>query len=399
MGDSRGSTAESREVVAVCGAGAAGMAAALAAARAGAKVCLIEAKSDPGGTVTDALIHTLGGFYDSAGELLNGGLARELVQALASADPAVHRRRLGRTWVLNVCPHLYQTVVGRWIEAEARITAYYEARATQLVKTGDRISELKVSGPGGSRWLRVKAVIDATGTAELVRLLEPSLLDSDPQRAAGGLIFTLRGVAPGTAVFPKGVGVLRALRGAAANGTLPADCRNAWIDMGTFDDEVYVKLFVSLPEDWRDRESRGEITREALKTQAAVVSFLQRLPGFAQARVSRTGGLGVRDGGRIRGEYCLTGSDVRQACKFADAACRCCWPIEYWDPDQGVSLEYLPNDTYYEVPLRALKVQGVRNLWAAGKCLSADRFAQASARVVGTCWSMGEAAGTAAAGL
>src|SRR5262245_20909224 len=399
MGGSNGSTSESREVVVVCGAGAAGMAAALAAARAGAEICLIEAKSHPGGTVTDALIHTLGGVYDSAGELLNGGLVQELVQALIRADPAVRRRRLGRTWVLNVSPDVYRTVVGRWIEAERRITAFYNGQVTHVVKTADGISEVTVSGPRGSFSLRTRAVIDATGTAEVVRLLDCSLLNSDPQRAAGGLIFTLRGVAPGTVVFPRGVGVLRALRSAAEEGTLPADCSKAWIDTGNLDDEVYVKLFVPLPDDWRDRESRGEITREALNTQAAVVSFLQRLPGFAQARVSQTGSLGVRDGGRIRGEYCLTGSDVRRACKFADAACRCCWPIEYWDPERGVSIEYLPDNTYYEVPLRALKVQGVRNLWAAGKCLSADRFAQASARVVGTCWSMGEAVGTAAARL
>jgi hypothetical protein len=99
----------------------------------------------------------------------------------------------------------------------------------------------------------------------------------------------------------------------------------------------------------------------------------------------------------VRGEYSLSAADVRQARKFADAVCRCCWPIEYWDPEQGVSLEYLAEHDYYEIPLRCLKVQGLRNVWAAGKCLSADRYAQASARVVGSCWSMGEAAGRAAA--
>ena len=105
----------------------------------------------------------------------------------------------------------------------------------------------------------------------------------------------------------------------------------------------------------------------------------------------------MRDGGRVRGEYCLTETDVRQGRKFSDAACRCAWPIEYWDPEQGVSMQYLPDNTYYEIPLRALKVSGWANLWTAGKCLSADRLAQASARVAGTCWAMGEAVGRAAA--
>src|SRR5207249_11898371 len=113
--------------------------------------------------------------------------------------------------------------------------------------------------------------------------------------------------------------------------------------------------------------------------------------------VSRPGEVGIRDGGRVRGEYCLSAADVRQGRKFADAACRCDWPIEYWDPDEGVSLEYLPDNSYYEIPLRSLKVQGLHNVWVAGKCLSADRAAQASARVVGSCWAMGETAGEAAA--
>jgi hypothetical protein len=252
-------------------------------------------------------------------------------------------------------------------------------------------------GPGGAFRLRPRAVVDATGTAEVVRLIDPALVQDDPTPAAGGLIFRMRGVLPGSLAFPKGLGVVRALRRAAEDGTLPPTCGQAWVDVGAAEDEAYVKLFVPLPDDWRQREGRGELTRAALGTQSAVVAFLRRLPGFARAEVTRTGCLGVRDGGRVRGEYCLSGADVRQARKFPDAACRCSWPIEYWDPDRGLSLEYLPGDGYYEVPLRALKVRGLRNVWAAGKCLSADRFAQASARVVGTCWAMGEAAGRAAA--
>ena len=71
--------------------------------------------------------------------------------------------------------------------------------------------------------------------------------------------------------------------------------------------------------------------------------------------------------------------------------------MEVWDVRSGVSLDYLPDGMWYEVPLRALKVAGVANLWAAGKCLSAEPAAQASARIAGCCWATGEAAGRAAA--
>jgi hypothetical protein len=62
--------------------------------------------------------------------------------------------------------------------------------------------------------------------------------------------------------------------------------------------------------------------------QGAVLDFLRRLPGYTAAQVTHVGELGIRDGGRVQGEYCLTVDDVRQARKFADAACRAAWPIE-----------------------------------------------------------------------
>jgi hypothetical protein len=390
-------TCESAEVV-VCGAGAAGLAAALAAARSGATVCLVEARPRPGGTVTHSLIHTLGGFYDAAGEPLNGGLARELAERLDRSGPAV-RRRIGRTWVLSTCPEAYRAVVERWLEEETRITAWYNTRVVGMAREADRVVAITVAGSDGALRLRAGAVVDATGTAEVVRLVDPSLVQNDPRQAAGGLIFTLRGVASGALTFPRGLGVIRALRTATAAGTLPPDCGRAWLDAGVYEDEAYVKLFVPLPGDWRGRGKCDEVVHRAFGAQTAVVAFLRTLPEFAGATVARTGDLGIRDGGRVCGDYCLSGEDVRQARKFDDAVCRGCWPIEYWDPERGVSLEYLPDGSCYEIPLGALKVRGLQNVWAAGKCLSADRFAQASARVVGSCWSMGEAAGRAAAGL
>jgi len=387
------------ECIVVCGAGAAGIAAALAAARAGAEVCLVEARPNLGGTVTSALIHTLAGLYDSAGEFINVGLARDLADALMHADASTRRRRLGRAWVLNVCPDIYRAVVEQWVGEESKITVLCSARVCAAHRSADRLVGLEATTPDGTVRLRPKAVVDATGSGAVVRLANHSLLHESRKRAAGGLIFSMRGVTPEALTFPRGLAVLRAFREAAEDGRLPPECGKAWVDSGVHESEAYVKLFVPLPDDWPEREARGEITRAALRTQGAVVDFLKLRPEFARAFVWRTGSLGIRDGGRVRGEYCLTAEDVRQARKFTDAACRCCWPIEYWDPDHGVSLEYLPDGSWYDIPLRALKVKGLKNVWAAGKCLSADPLAQASARVVGTCWSMGEAAGKAAAQL
>lgn len=148
---------------------------------------------------------------------------------------------------------------------------------------------------------------------------------------------------------------------------------------------------------WRLPAEIERMTETAQGWRDAVLAHLRTLPGFGAASLGATGDIGIRDGGRIVGEYVLSVEDVRNARSFPDAACRCNWPIEYWHPQTGVQLEYLPAGSYYEIPLGALRVRTIANLWAAGKCLSAEPQARASARVVGCCWGMGEAAGIGAA--
>jgi len=391
-GDSTG-----EDAVVVCGAGAAGLAAAISAARHGARVVLVEQCSELGGTVSGALIHTLAGFYDATGQIMNDGLARELTERLLHADAATRCRKMSRLWVLNVCPNVYRRTIERWIAAERRISVIHSAQVIDLIRCGDRIEELTFSCPDGQKCIRPRAVVDATGSAQLVRLVDASLVLDDLPRAAGGWIFRIRGIDEHALDFPKGVAVVRTIRMAARTGELPPECAHAWLDSGVHADEAFVKLMLAPKGSWQDPRCLVQTILQAERIQAAVLRFLQKLPEFTGAEITQTGRLGVRDGGRIRGRYTLTGDDVRAGRTFPDAVCRCDWPIEYWDGEKGVSLEYLPAGAHYEIPMRSLQLSGVQNLWAAGKCLSADREAHASARVVGTCWAMGEAAGAAAA--
>ena len=143
-----------REVVVVCGRrGRHG--GGITAARHGAEVALLEAQPHVGGTAAGALIHTLGGFYDSAGEFLNGGLAQELGEDLLH-NAAAFRRRVGRTWVLNVAPEAYQAVVQRRLEAEARIRIYCGTIVNGVAAASDRVAEVEARGPQGVFRLRRK---------------------------------------------------------------------------------------------------------------------------------------------------------------------------------------------------------------------------------------------------
>jgi hypothetical protein len=386
-----GSMTASFDVV-VAGAGAAGLATAIRAARGGARVALVERRAEPGGIVAHALIHTIAGLYDSAGTFLNPGLPVELAERLAARDGDTAKRRMGRVHVLSASPAAYAATVADWIAEEPNIRFFAHARAMRAEMEEDRVAAVHVAAEGGEMILDVSAVVDCTGEAALVCSIDPHLVLADDEEALAGLVFWVKGADPEGIGFPRGLAVQRALREAVAAGELPAAFSAAWIDSGVRPDEAFVKL--SLP-----AEAATEADAPSPHALGAtLMDFLSRFPAFADASLFRVGDISPRGGDRIRGEYRLTVDDVRGLARFADAACRCAWPIEYWDPAKGVQLEYLRDGGHYDIALRSLKVAGLRNVWAAGKCLSSDALAQASARVSGCCWAMGEAVGAALTG-
>lgn len=340
--------------------------------------------------MADALLHTLAGHYDSQGQLLNGGLLVELLERLSRASGGeVRQRRMGRVFVEAVDPNLYRDVVQAWLAEQPNLVLHVDTVVSRVELHGRRVRAVEVEGPAGQRVVEAGAFIDTSGQAVVFRALGPDYLLPAGPAVAGGFIFRLRGVEQKAVKFPRSVGLTRSVQEAVAAGELPRTCEGAWFDVGVFDDEVFVKLSV------HDPEAIGEEDRFRQAAER-LTAYLVRLDGFETARLTQVGRIGVREGGRARGEYCLTEADVRGGARFADAACRCAWPIEHWDAERGLSLEYLAEGLSYDIPLRALRAAEVENLWVAGKCLSAEPRAQASARCVGTCWAMGEAVGRAA---
>ena len=131
----------------------------------------------------------------------------------------------------------------------------------------------------------------------------------------------------------------------------------------------------------------------------ALIQFLRaNVAGFENCATPETNYTATQRAGRmIVGQYVLTGADVLAARKFPDAVARGAWPIEQWDASGVVRYRYLPAGTHYEIPARSLRAAGVENLFMAGKTLSADVDAIASARVMGGCLATGAAAGQLAA--
>jgi hypothetical protein len=378
----------------IAGAGAAGISAAVSCARNGFNVLLIEKLSRLGGTVTHSLIHSLGGLYDSDGNLINNGLTAELEDRLYKISPFTHKRKIGRVWTLNCDPDDYEYLINQWISEETRIKVFVNSLISSVIINKNNVASITIKSYNNSISLRPGALIDSTGCAEIIRMIDPHLVNDEDDKAAAGLIFVLQGLSPDILKFPNNISIKQKINHAANSGILPEECSMLWIDRGVREDEAYIKLQVTLG-NCRNHNETKRAEQKAIDVRNRVLSFLTEIPGFSKASLFKTGKLGIRDCGTTRGEYILTESDVRDLRKFEDTACRCCWPIEYWNQQTGVNVEYLPDHTYYEIPLRSLRIKEVKNLWVIGKCLSADKKAQASSRVVGSCWAMGDALGKA----
>ncbi|HEU5396704.1 MAG TPA: FAD-dependent oxidoreductase [Verrucomicrobiae bacterium] len=351
---------ESFDIV-VVGGGASGLAAAVTAARSGRRTLLLDRLPAAGGTGGFSGLTTLCGLYDDNGHFLNHGFPREFALALAETDPL----KMGRVWVLPYRPEKFRECALRFFAATPRLHTLWNTALTDVAVDGKKIAS--VNG------IQASAVIDCTGSAEVAGRLGLETLATDERTQAPAVIFPLHNVrrefltpaAAAQVMLP----LLRA--GYAPLNFQPTLTSNS----------VTVK-FSGAPE-----------------AVPAVIEFLKKnTRGFEDCFTPLKSFLVTRRAGRmIPGEYLLTGDDVLAGKKFPDAVARCAWPMEQWNAAGGARYRYLPEGTHYEIPARCLRSAEIRNLFMAGKTISADADAIASARVMGCCLATGAAAGALAA--
>ena len=136
---------------------------------------------------------------------------------------------------------------------------------------------------------------------------------------------------------------------------------------------------------------------EGRKQARSYAQFLKaKVPGFQNSYIVDTGAqVGIRQTRSVVCQQRLTNADVLQGRKVAGAATFSSWPIEYHGAGD-LKISYLENDTY-DIPFETLVPLAGTNLLVAGRCLSAEHEAMASARVTAQCLGMGYAAGAGAA--
>lgn len=377
--------------VAVLGGGIAGVSAACAAARSGAKVVLVERYAITGGDLT------VGGVANFCGETAGQGEVFDAI--VADLDRfgvlAPYRNPYPKQSTRVVDPHilaivLQELLLRRGVKLLLH-TRFVDARADDA----GRIGECIVCGKSGPEAIRARTFIDATGEADVAR-------------AAG--FATVKGRPEDGLPLPMSIHCLvRHVEPDDAGPPVP----DGWF--GRIADRDYLPMVsvwpngprgnalkIKIPKfDATDTESLTAAEIQGRRRAMEVFEFYRRVEDKPWRYDGCSPQIGIREGARAAGDYVLTVDDLRAGRAFDDAVARGVFYLDGHKPDDDKRTYILPKDDLdvppYQIPLRSLVVRDGANLLAAGRCFSADQLALSSARVSTTCSMMGQAAGIAAA--
>ena len=390
--------------VLVIGGGAAGVAAATAAGRAGARVVLLERYGFLGGLATTAQVGTICGLYlrDTTGAQATpvaGGFANEFASRLQQAAGTRPLRVDRGLWVLPYFPLGFSRVADAIVGESGNVQLILHATVAEARAENSRMNLVRALAWNESLDFSPKAVVDCTGEATAAALAGANSENGATDQAPA-LVFVLENVDPGLA--ERGLlEARRELRRAVQDGSLPALCERLSLIPGTGAKGRFAFKFSLLPAHpgralWQqvtDWEREGRALLDPLARFLA-----QKVAAFRNARFASVAPqLGVRSGRRILGRARLTDDEVLNVRKSPLGIARGCWPMERWTSSPKPEMTYFAESDFYDIPLDCLRPVELENVFVAGRCLSATTGAMTSARVIGTALATGWAAGTAAA--
>ncbi len=413
--------------VLVVGGGNAGCAAALAAARAGARTLLVERYGFLGGTATAAMVGPWMTFHDGR-ERIVGGIAQEIVERLTARGASPGHIHDASDYVATITPFdpeehkalLFEMMTEAGVDLVLHAYVLDALRDERGLVTGARFATV-----GGLRDYRATVTIDATADAFVAASAGVEMAQGDERGRVqpASLMFRLSHVdLARTAAYVRErpeqmrsslppaervAGALTAVAGmyeeweaARAAGEIDIPRELVSFFATPYADEVTVNMTRVTGIDPLDPDdlTRAEVAARAQVTQL-VAFFRKRVPGFERCRLAATAAqIGVRESRRIVGEYVLTRDDVLEARAFDDAVARSAYPIDIHNPSgSGTVTHRLPPGASYEIPYRCLVPRIVDGLLVAGRCISTSHEALASTRLTPTVMTLGQAAGTAAA--
>ncbi|MBR2634702.1 MAG: FAD-dependent oxidoreductase [Clostridia bacterium] len=413
----------------VCGGGVAGFSAAVAAARKGLSVALVERSGILGGTATCAGINQLlgGRKLDENGNHLRvvGGIFDELTDKLIAEGAAIEPNTVDPDfnpfgWYPRMASGISCNETALKIKMddmcrEAGVRVYFNTVICEADFSHARLSAVTVFNKDGFVRLEAESFADCTGDADVVAMCS---LPFSKGRSEDGLMtpcsmeMHVEGVDAEALVgyqnehqSPKLVEIIERLR---RDGiwTFPSEI---FVTVRLVEEDVF--LVNTLRQTCIDGTCEEDVTRALMNGRRDCLKLFgimkEYFPGFAHARIRKIAdSLGVRETRRIHGVYTVSIEDALSGKRFPDTVAATTYNFDLPDPIR-VSYDTMmgdarnPNATRKHVvirlPYRALLPVGAENLIVAGRCISVDREVLGAARIIGPAMMTGQAAGTAAA--
>jgi hypothetical protein len=445
-----------RKDIVVVGGGTSGFAAAIAAARNGADVCLVERLSSLGGQMTNGLVPGMNSTRHQpwrAGPLsiaslesnFEGpqyirGITQELIDRLVKMDGAY--ARIGESPVrLNFDHETAKWIIDDMVR-ESGATILYQSEVVEVKKSGNAVAAVTLNN-GSS--IEAQVFIDTTGDATVAYLAgaeyEQGRNGIPAHVQAISLYFLLGDVDINEMVagmdaypddFPQDyrdtikelwsekkpisiVGFPSLLKKAIENGDYPvpygaekasykgfAGIIRPIFRNGRIRNVTMHNVDMAYRVDPTDPDELSKAISAMGKFVVKLCAcFRKYVPGYRDAYLVTTANhIGVRESRRIVGEYSLTVDEVLQGKEFPDAIGWCGHAVDVHDVDFGeekTDMREIGGSGAYQIPYRILVPRSVDGLLVAGRCASSDRIANGTLRGQPPCMLMGQAAGTAAA--
>jgi hypothetical protein len=390
--------------VLVCGAGLAGIGAAVAAARGGAKTMVVERNGFAGGFFTAIIGSAFDGFVDErSGTPVVGGIVFEMLERTGVIAPGqgphlrynvngdlsfveMHPERI----IPRCDPERFKRAADA-ILLEAGVEILYHTQVADVIATDGRVNSVLVSNKAGLVAIQPKVVIDCTGDGDVAAWAGAAYEKAEPLQPMS-LHFRIANLMPTFELRRRCAQVLQEAYTRGEIGLYGGPYPATFSGRDVYFNATRTPGDNTIPADWTQAEIRGR--QDAWRMFEL---WKEHLPEFEDAYFFTSGPVaGARESRRIVGDYVLTGEDVRQGHRHEDVVVLGAWRLDR-HPATAPGYHDIPWTPPYDIPYRTLLPRNFENVLVAGRCHSATSEALASSRVTATAMGMGQAAGTAAA--
>ncbi len=387
--------------VCVVGGGPSGIAAAVAAARQGADVFLIESQGCFGGAGTSAMVPTFVSFTDGV-NFLSGGIGKEIFERCYRENPdGMSGKNLG--YNIEGLKKQYDDLI-----SDAGVRFLFFTDMIDAITENGRVRAIVVASKSGVYLIEASMFIDCTGDGDLCqRAGAPWVMGDENENVMGSTLCSMW---------------------VNVDWSKPNPQQDSFLDQA-FADGVFTFEDRHLPGIFPTGKDTGggnighvfgvhgtneeELTRGMIEGRRILPEFVRYYHDyvkgpFENAKPATTGAvLGIRESRRILGDYVLNMDDYVRHADFHDEIGRFYYGIDVHISEptreafEKFSRDFFVNNYHdgenYGIPYRCLVPKNLENVYVAGRCISTDRKVQSSIRVMPCCFITGQAAGAAAA--